>query len=89
MLANPPDEKPPSRRMSEWSPEMEMLTNVYDAVRENTRAVIAAAGGKAGKVHPAARPATALDSERRRLALTKHRSVVARVLPHAVEDNPE
>lgn len=88
VLDNPAPEQKPSRRMSEWSPEMEMLTNLYDAVRENTRAVISSAGGKAGKIQPAPRPATALDTARRQRALKKHRSVVARVLPHAVAASP-
>ncbi|MER7331661.1 MULTISPECIES: hypothetical protein [unclassified Micromonospora] len=88
VLDNPPPENQPARRMSEWSPQLEMLTNLYDAVRENTRAVIASAGGKPGKVLPAPRPVTALERARRARRWEKHRSVVARVLPHRAEHNP-
>lgn len=85
VLANPPAETPPSRRMADWSAELEMLTNLYDAMRENTRAVVASVGGKPGKVQPAPRPTTALERARTQHRLRKHRSVVARMLPHKAD----
>lgn len=86
VVDSPPREDLPARRMSEWSPELEMLTNLFDAVRDNTRAVVAAAGGKPSRVLPAPRPVTAIERARRRRRLEKHRSVVARVLPHHRHD---
>jgi hypothetical protein len=76
------------RRISEWSPELEMLTNLYDRAGELIAAVVAAAGAKPPKVRPAARPTTALQRVRRRQHLAAHRSLVARLLPHQAVQQP-
>lgn len=82
VLEHEPGEQPPSRRMAEWSTEVELLTSVLDAVRENTRAVVAAAGGKPGKFHPAPRPRTALERARRRRRQVVHDRLTAKLLPN-------
>ncbi|MER7167028.1 hypothetical protein ABT336_13300 [Micromonospora sp. NPDC000207] len=89
VVANPPEERPPSRRMAEWSPQVELLTNLLDAVRENTRVALASAGGKPGQFAPAPRPVTALERVRARRRVSKHESLVARVLPHGVHRRAE
>lgn len=75
--------------LTTWTPEVAMLTNIYDAVRGVQHAVVAvqSAKGKAPEApKPAPRPVTPLEraikiaeNSRRR---AKHESLVARVLPH-------
>jgi hypothetical protein len=67
--------------MAEYSPELEMLTNVFDRLGDLIQATIAAQGGKAPKVRPYPRPKTALDRVKEQRRLAKHRRIVARVLP--------
>ncbi|HEX8632244.1 MAG TPA: hypothetical protein VF755_29145 [Catenuloplanes sp.] len=74
--------------MSEFSPELEMLTNVFDRLGELIQAVTAAAGGKPPKVRPHPRPRTAMDRVRQRRSMAKHRTVVARMLPAGVQPPP-
>jgi hypothetical protein len=66
--------------MAEYSPELEMLTNVFDRLGDLIQATIAAQGGKAPKVKPYPRPKTALDRVKEQRRLAKHRRIVARVL---------
>jgi hypothetical protein len=82
VLESEPDEQPPTRRMAEWSAEVELLTSVLDAVRENTRAVVAVAGGKPGRFHPAPRPKTALEKARGRKRRLIHERLTAKLLPN-------
>jgi hypothetical protein len=82
VLDNPPPDGPPTRRMADWTPELEMLTNLYDRVGELIQVTVATAGGKPRKVQPAPRPTTALERARRHRREAKHRSLVSRVLPH-------
>lgn len=83
-----PEKKPPAVRMADWSPEMEMLTNLLDAVRELTRVAAMAGGSKPKKTPPAPRPRTALDRLRERRREAKHRRVVAAVLPRKAGQVP-
>lgn len=71
--------------MSEYSPEFEMLANLYDRLGDLIQATIAAQGGKPPKVKPYPRPSTALDRVRERRRYDKHRRLVARVLPHKTQ----
>lgn len=73
--------RPPSRRVSEYSAEVELLSALLDRVGEVVQAVAASAGAKPRKVTPAPRPVTAMERARTRRAKAKHRDVVARVLP--------
>lgn len=82
VLDNPVPQGKPKRRMADWSPELEMLTNLYDRMGEQIAVTVAVAGGKPKKVTPAPRPTTALERERRQRRDAKHRSVVSRMLPH-------
>ncbi len=55
------------RLMTEWTPEMEMLTNLYDRMGEQITVALAAAGVKnPAKVKPAPRPKTAMDRMRQK-----------------------
>lgn len=82
-LARQPESKSqPRRRMSEWSATVELLTAVLNRLSELIQAVAALGGAKPRKVPSAPYPVTALDRVRNRKRLEKHRSLVARVLPH-------
>lgn len=70
----------PRRRMSDWSPAVEILTGILDRVGELTQAVAALGGAKPSKLPRAPYPVTAYDRVRQRRRADKHRSVVARVL---------
>lgn len=72
----------PSRRVSDFTPEVDLLSTLVDRVGELTQAVVAAAGAQPRKVTPVPRPKTAVDRVRARRSLAKHRRLVARVLPH-------
>lgn len=86
VLAQPePTEKPPTRRWSEYSVVVEMLTAIFDRLGEVPNAIAAANGAKPRKLKPAARPVTAIDKVRERRAHRKHRSIVSRVLPKGAD----
>ncbi|WP_431881817.1 hypothetical protein [Micromonospora chalcea] len=84
ILARPdPDEPaPPSVRLADWSPELEMLTNLYDRLGELVRVVAMTGGGKPARPKPAPRPRTAIDRIRARQRKAKHARVVRAMLPH-------
>lgn len=85
VLRDPPDEsKPavPTVRLADWSPELEMLTNLYDRLGELVRVVAMSAGGKPRKAQPAPRPRTALDRARARRRKAQHNRLVEHMLPH-------
>lgn len=89
VLASEPADTPARARMADWSPEMERLTDLYDLVGEVMRLLIALKGGKPNRSRPLPRPRTALDRLRARRRERQHRSIVARVLPHAAgEERP-
>lgn len=67
-------------RMSEWSAEVERLTDLVDRMGEVVQAVIAVNGGKAPKLRPQPRPKTALDRVREKRRYEHHKKVVSRVL---------
>lgn len=79
------DAKPsaaPKRRLSDWSPTVEMLAIIQDRLAELIQVCAMLGGAKPGKLVPAARPATAMDRVRRRRRIAAHEALVARVLPH-------
>lgn len=83
MLSQPTDDKKRSYngpRMSEWSVELEKLTDVVDRLGELMQAVVASAGGKPPKIKPQPRPRTAMDRVKERRRMEHHRKVVSRVL---------
>lgn len=67
-------------RISEWSPELEKITEVVDRLGEVMQAVVASNGGKPPKIRPQPRPRTAIDRMRERKRYEHHRKVVSRVL---------
>ena len=89
----------PSRgpRMSEWTPDVARLTDIYDRLGELVAAVIATAGGKPPKLVPSRRPRTELDRLRDRSAQARHAGLVAEVkaaqaryeAAREVRDDPE
>jgi hypothetical protein len=86
MLSHPePTEKPPARRWSEFTPDVELLSGAVDRIAEVVNAIAAANGAKPRKVKPMPRPVTAFEKVRERQAKQKHRSVVARVLPQGAD----
>jgi hypothetical protein len=87
LLSQPePKEAPPTRRWSEFSIEVELLAGIFDRLADVPNAIAAANGAKPRKVKPYPRPITAVERVRERKAKTKHRSVVARVLPRGGTD---
>jgi hypothetical protein len=90
-------EEPASKgpALTTWTPEMAMLTNIFDAVRGVSHAVVAVQAGKGKKPEPpkpAPRPETPLENmlrimeyERRK---AKHEALVARVLPKKRKSQP-
>lgn len=67
-------------RISEWSPEVERLTDLVDRMGEVMVAVVASQGGKPPKLRPHPRPRTAVDRLREKKRYEHHKKVVARVL---------
>ena len=84
----PPEPGRPQRRMSDWSAEVEVLTAVLDRLGELVQAVAAVGGAKPKKVPPAPRPVTAYERARGNRRAERHRSLVARVLPHKQQTQP-
>jgi len=74
--------------LSQFSPELEMATNVFDRLGELIQAVTAAAGARPPKIAPYPRPRTAADRVRQRRAELRHRGLVARLLPHGPQAAP-
>lgn len=72
--------KPPRRRLSDWSPTVEMLTAILDRLGELTQAVAALGGAKPRKVPRAPYPQTAFDRARNRRRVENHQTLVSRVL---------
>lgn len=67
-------------RISEWSSELEKLTDVVDRLGEVMQAVVASNGGKPPKIRPQPRPRTAVDKLREKKRYEHHKKVVSRVL---------
>lgn len=79
-LATQPDGPPGGPALSEWTPEVAALTAILDRLGEVVSAVIAAAGGKPGKLKPSPRPRTAIDRGRAAARKARHESLVAEVM---------
>lgn len=85
LLKRPDQETKAQRRMSEWTAETELLSAVVDRLAELIQTVAAGHGAKPRQITPAPRPVTATERMRDRQRARKHRSIVARVLPHKAE----
>lgn len=80
--------------MRTWDQQSALLADLVDAVRENTRVTLMAAGDKnPPKVTPYSRPLTALDAARRRATeekrLQAHESLADRLLARRKKAQPE
>ncbi|MFG3710882.1 hypothetical protein [Micromonospora sp. NPDC047730] len=82
VMAHSPADAPPRARMSDWSPEVERLTDLCDLLSEAIRAMASLKGVKPGPARRMPRPRTALDRERNRRRWRQHNSLTARLLPH-------
>ncbi len=88
MLKQPDPPKAPRRRMADWSPTVEILTAILDRLGEVAMAIAALGGAKPRKLPRAPHPVTAVERVRNRKRMEKHRSVVARLLPHKGKETP-
>lgn len=79
-------ERPPQRRMSEYSAVVEVLSLVADRIAELIGTVAASRGIKPRRIQPAPRPVTALERLRKRRRRIRHRSLVSKLLPHKREE---
>lgn len=74
------------RRMREWTPEVEMLTNLYDRIGEHITISLAAAGAKKPpRARPGPRPRTAVDRLKTRRRDQSHLDLKGRLLPQGGE----
>ena len=81
-LADQPEPaRTPKRRLSEWTPVVELLTIIADRLAEQTQVVAASRGARPRQIPPLPRPGTAMERVRERRRQQRHRSLVARVLP--------
>ena len=82
IVARPaPPKAQPTRRISEWSTQVELLSVIADRLGELIAAHAATKGAKVKPPRPMPRPVTALQRVERRRRETKHRALAARVLP--------
>jgi hypothetical protein len=82
MLERPdPPPGPPTRRMREWSAEVELLSVVVDRLAELIQVVGATKGSKARSIRHQPRPVTAMQKLRARKRRAKHEALAARVAP--------
>lgn len=91
MLADrPKSDKAPTRRMSDWSPQVELLTAILNRLGEVAQAIAALGGAKPKKVPSAPYPVTALDRVRSRKRFQRHHALSARILrrPQQQQDGP-
>ncbi len=70
------------RRVGEWSVQVEVLSDIADLLTQLIHLTAAAHGAKPGRPARMPRPVTALDRLRRRQRMERHRTLVARLLPH-------
>jgi hypothetical protein len=79
-LDQPLDDMPSGPRVSQWSPEADLLAVVADRLAELAATVVASVGGAPGTLRPLARPRTAGDRLRARRRRERHEVLVQRVL---------
>jgi hypothetical protein len=79
-LVAQPDGPPSRPRVSDWSPDVARLTDIFDRLGELLAAVIAtASGGKVKPPPPSPRPSTAVDRLKAQAVKDRHRALVAEV----------
>jgi len=83
------DESDSGPQVSEWSLQNELLATIVDAVTVNTGATVAAAGGKAPKFKPVARPSTEYERAEHRRRLAGHERITAMVKSARARPTPD
>lgn len=68
-------------RLTEWSPEVQVMAEVRDLLAAAVAVLVKANGGTPRKTKPYPRPVTALQRVRRRVRHLRHNELVKRVLP--------
>lgn len=79
VLADSPTEA--RERLSDWSPEREMLAAIFDRLGHLTSALIAVNGGKPPKVSAFPRPETAVQRHREMQRQKTHERLVSLLTP--------
>lgn len=69
-----------SRTYRDYTPEVEMLSAVFDRIGELIRVVAATSGSRSKQPQLAPRPESALERVRRRMAQDKHKKLSDRLL---------
>ena len=82
VLAQPAEQedRPYTRRMSEWSPEVEAMAAVVDRLSEVVGVLVVANGGKPPRFKPYIRPVTAVERMRVRQQRERHEAFVSRLI---------
>ena len=71
-----------------WSPEVDVMTKVLDAVNNVAYTIAKSNGSKSAKTpKPALRPQTAMERARLRLRQERHDILVRRMLPHQFQND--
>lgn len=79
----------PVRRMSEWSPTVELLTAILNRLAEVAQAIAALGGAKPRAIPSAPMPTSVLERMRKRRRERQHKALMARILPHETQVDPE
>lgn len=82
-----PGDAPPGPSLAIWSPEVDMLAKVVDAIGWTTFAVAKSQGGKPKEPKAVPRPATAMEVARLRIKQRDHETMKARLLPQRQSDD--
>lgn len=79
-----------TRLMTEWSPETEMLTNIYDRLGEQIAVALAVGGAKKpARPKPMARPKTAIDRVKRKRREREQAALKSKLLPPKADNTHE
>lgn len=89
-ILNADDGRPknPVRRLSDYSPQVELLTLLNDRLAELIQVTVASRGGKPRRVPPMPRPVSAVEKVKNRRRHRKHEWTVARVYGRIGPDSP-
>lgn len=78
-VASLPEQPQRGPRVSDWTPDVARLTDIYDRLAELIGAVYASNGGKPPSISPSPRPKTAVDRLKAQAQRVRHESLVAEV----------
>jgi hypothetical protein len=81
------DPPPSGPALRSWSPEVDIMTRVLDAVNNVAYVTGKASGGKGKPPKPAPRPPSAMERAKLRLRAERHAILVRRMLPHLADDD--